>query len=177
MKLYDIQTIESANQYLKEKFLLSINEKFARPPRDLDDAHRDASVYGDSNEIICSQYQRQLRNDWSIRFQNEYFQVKKTDASKTIQPKDLITIKKYLDVTYGFWFQGKKLKATPLSRKPEPVSKTKKYYQAKGSEDPVKRRQIARKNKKKSPWSQFNPNWLGSKSRQTDNNKSTSYSG
>lgn len=49
-----------------------------------------------------------------------------------------------------------------LLKKPELPSKDKRYYQIKGSPDPKLMSKNARKNKHKTPWSQFNPKWLKS---------------
>jgi len=160
LKLYGIKTIETANEYLEEKFLDKINQKFSQAPRDLLDHHRDAKPYGNLNEILCWSYKRQLRNDWSIQFNREYFQIKKSEGNK-LQPGEFVILRKYLDGSMQFWYEEQILDYYPLSRKPQRPSKIKKkYYEPKGKEDPQLRGLISRKNKHKTPWSKFNPNWL-----------------
>lgn len=68
LKLYGLKTRAEANCYLEGTFLEKINTKFARRPQEMADAHRDHGPYGDLNEIFCWQYQRQLKNDWTIQF-------------------------------------------------------------------------------------------------------------
>lgn len=161
LKLYGIKTIEAANCYLEEKFLTKINQKFSHAPRDLTDHHRDPAPYGDLNEILCWSYKRQLRNDWSIQFNREYFQVKKIEGNK-LQPGEFIILRKYLDGSMRFWYEEQLLDYYPLSKKPEPPSRSKKYYTPKGECDPRLHSRLSRKNKHKTPWSRFNPNWLKS---------------
>lgn len=156
LKLYGIKTMEAANRYLEDKFLNEINKKFAFEPKDKIDAHRDPTPYGDLNEIICWNYKRKLKNDWSIQFNREYFQIYQPTEKNDLQPNKIISIKKHLNGQLFFWYEGEKLKHGVLSRKPEPPSKTKKYYTPKGPMDPFLQSKIARENKHKSPWSKTN---------------------
>ncbi len=158
LKLYGIKTLEDANNYLERKFLPKINNKFAQAPEGMGDSHRDPRIYGDLNEIFCWRYQRQLKNDWTIQLQREYYQLDK--SKEELVPKVMIVIKRYLDGAMRFWYEGKELSYGLLSRKPEPPSRTKKYYKTKGGADPIQRSIIAKRNKHKTPWGQFTPNWL-----------------
>ena len=157
MKLYGIKTLSEANIYL-EKFLEKINLKFAKPKEAVPDVHRAANAYDDLDQIICWQYRRQLRNDWTIQFKREYYQIKK-GYEQILNPGEMIVLKRYLDGTMRFWYQETELDHQKLSFKPEPPSKSKKYYTIKGT-DPILKSQIAKKNKKNTPWNQYNPNWL-----------------
>jgi hypothetical protein len=172
LKLYGIKTIEGCNQYLEEKFLNRINEKFSQPPKDLVDHHRDPLPYGNLDEILCWSYRRQLRNDWTIQFNREYFQVRKMDGNG-LQPGEFIVLRKYLDGGMRVWHGEKQLDYYPLSRKPEPPSKKKKYYILRGACDPQVQRLNARKNKHKTPWSQFNPSWLSRKQEESATTEAT----
>lgn len=156
LKLYGIKTIETANAHLENKFLNKINEKFSQKPSDSTDAHRDAKTYGDLNEVICWQYERQIRNDWSIRFKNEYFQLREPKQRDLIKPGDFLTLKKYLNGEIRFWANHIHIKHGVLSRKPEAPSKTKKHYELRGPIDPVYFSSIAKKNSRNSPWRQSN---------------------
>ena len=162
LKLYGIKTIEAANSYLENTFLTKINGKFAYAPKDFNDSHRDPSSYGDLKEILCKRYRRQLRNDWSIQFNREYFQVKKLERTiDGLQPGEFIVIKKYLDNSLGFWYEENRLDYYALQRKPEPPSKSKKYYQPRERDLALCSRN-ASKNRHKTPWGQYNPNGFSS---------------
>ena len=156
LKLYGIDTIESANAHLENKFLKKINQKFSQKPSDSTDAHRDAKSYGDLDEIICWKHQRQIKNDWSIRFKNEYFQLRELKEKALLQPGQFITLKKYLNGDIRFWHGDILLAHGPLSRKPERPPEPKKYCTRKGSIDPVQLSSIGRKNSLNSPWRKTN---------------------
>lgn len=176
LKLYDINTIEAANEYLEKRFLPEINAKFTKAPKDAANAHRDPAAYGDLNELICWQWQRKLRNDWTIQFQRTYFQVRKTKATEALQPKASITIKKHLDGQIRLWHEEQLLEHGTLSRKPELPSRSKQYYVRKGPQSEAERSKIARNNKHKTPWSQFQSGWL-SKNKRTEALKKQTPSG
>lgn len=159
LKLYGIKTLEEANAYLETTFLNQLNHKFSQAPKE-GDAHRDSSSYGDLDQIICWTYKRQVRNDWTIQFNRQYYQIEKgTD----VVPQNIITIRRYLNGAMKFWFNDKELPYFSLKAKPEPPSRQKKYYQVKGGADLIIRSQISRKNKHKSPFNRFNPDWLSNK--------------
>lgn len=159
LKLYNIKTIAKANKYLEEKFLEKINNKFAQAPASMMDSHRDKSSYGDLDQIFCWRYKRQLKNDWTIQLQREYYQVEKPKEG-SLAPETKILIKRYLDGTMRFWHEGKELLHHSLAVKPEPPSRSKKYYKPKGGYDPALRSINSKKSKLRSPWSKFTPNWL-----------------
>jgi hypothetical protein len=159
LKLYKIQTLEEANAYL-EKFLVKINNKFAKPKGSVPDAHRDPSPYGDLDQILCWHYRRQLRHDWCIQFEREYYQIKK-GYEDILKPEDFIVIKRHLDGQMCFWHGDTQLQFEKLQRKPLLYSDSKDYRTRKGPEDRLKRQKRLKKASLKSPW-RLNPNWLKS---------------
>lgn len=173
LKLYGIKTIEAANHYLENKFLKKINDQFSKKPADSEDGHRDSKSYGDLNEVICWKYDRQIRNDWSVRYKNEYFQLHEPEKKNLIQPGQTITLKKYLDGKIRFWCGNVLLKHGALSRKPEPLSKTKKYHISKNPIDPIQRNLILKKNSQNSPWRKTNEMLYSRKQTSNTHHKST----
>src|SRR3990167_3898995 len=152
LKLYGIKTIAEANQYLENEFLSFINLKFSVMPKDAENAHRNAEIYGDLDEIICWKIKRQVRNDWTIRYKNQYFQLREPDDKDIIKPGKYITLKKYLNGEMRFWVNNIHIKHGVLSRKPEAPSKTKKYYIPKEPIESVQHSSIGKKNSQNSPW-------------------------
>lgn len=157
LKLYRINNLNAANSYLEKKFLPEINKKFACSPREKQNAHRSPKSYGNLDQILCWCYQRKLRNDWSVVLEKEYFQVHEPQQKNGLQPSMMITIKKHLDGHLEFWHNNQRLDYHPLSRKPEPPSKSKKYYVPKGPENPIlqSRRATEHHRKHGHPWKQF----------------------
>jgi hypothetical protein len=174
LKLYGIKTIEEANQYLENEFLSFINLKFSVMPKDAENAHRNATIYGDLNEIICWKIKRQVRNDWTIRYNNEYFQLREPEDKDIIKPGKFITLKKYLNGEIRFWADEIYIKHGVLSRKPEAPSKTKKYYTPKEPLDLAQRNYILKKNSQNSSWRQSNALLYNRKAFTNTNQKSSS---
>lgn len=158
LNLYDIHTLESANEYLK-KFLVKVNQKFAKPQHSVPDSHRDPRPYGDLKQIFCWRYKRQLRHDWTIQFKRAYYQVKK-GYEHLLKPEDFILIKCYLDGSMRFWFGEAELVYEALSFKPEPPSRSKQYYERKNLTTEEITRKRTRKPKPNHPWKNFNSVWL-----------------
>lgn len=77
---YNIKDIESANNYLERKFLPHINAKFAHDINQIKNMHRVVTVYGDINEILCWQYPRILKNNWTIQHENEHYQIQQSSS-------------------------------------------------------------------------------------------------
>lgn len=174
LKLYGIKTIEEANQYLENEFLSFINLKFSVQPKDAENAHRNAAIYGDLDEIICWKIRRQVRNDWTIRYKNEYFQLREPDDKNIIKPGEFITLKKYLNGEIRFWIGTVNIKHGALSGKPTPPSRSKKYYVPAEEVEPHIRSKISKQNKRNSPWNQFNPAWFKPKKPSVANKESVS---
>ena len=157
LKLYAINTIAKANKYLEEKFLPKLNKKFAKAPSNPIDGHRDAGSFGDLTEVICWEETRKLRNDYTVCYKKQYFQIKPTTTQKKIlKPGAVMTVKKHLDGTITFWFKGKKLKAAELQRKPEAVT-------TKAPEKPVERTFKPPKPKANHPWRNVSSGYVNPK--------------
>ncbi|MBA3536853.1 MAG: ISNCY family transposase [Tatlockia sp.] len=156
--LYALKTIDQVNNHLENKFLDTINSKFAKSPRSLTNSHKEYPLLEDIDSIICWSYIRKLRNDWTIRFKNKYYQVEKVHL-EMLKPEEEINIKIYLDDSMRFWFKNDELSYRLLEFKPEAPSKSKKYYKKTGY-DSIQKSKIATQNKSKTPWSAYNPSWL-----------------
>lgn len=117
LKLYGIKNLPEANKYLG-KFLDKINSKFAKSRDEVPDTHRDVSEYGDLDQILCWQYKRQLRNDWTIQFKREYYQIQQ-GHERILNPGEFIILKRYLDHSIKFWYGDIELSYQKLTVKPE----------------------------------------------------------
>ncbi len=143
-------------------------------PKDAENAHRNAAIYGDLNETICWKIKRQVRNDWTIRYNNEYYQLREPDDKNIIKPGQFITLKKYLNGEIRFWADNIHIKHGALSRKPQAPSKTKKYYIPKEPAGLAQRNHILKKNSQNSPWRQSNSALYNRKAFTTTQQKSSS---
>lgn len=156
LKLKEIKEIAGANALLDNGFMEQLNQKFAKPPMDEKDAHRDRTLYGDLAQIFCWEYQRQVQNDWTIRFNNHCYQLHKS-TKMMVRPKYKITVREHLDGSLSLWHQDKKLSFEEINYQPK-----QKMYEKKGY-DLSLRIKNAKQCKHQSPWSKFNPGWLKTK--------------
>lgn len=152
LKLQGIYTIDKANRLLDHSFVDELNQKFSKPPQDPFDMHRNADFYGDLNQIFCWEYTRQVQQDWTVRFYNQWYQIEKMKPL-IVRPKQIMTIREHLDETVSLWYKGHRLMAHPTAT---PV---KSIYQKKGYNSDLMSKN-ARNNKHRTPWGQFNPSWL-----------------
>lgn len=94
MRLAGVSSIEEANRFLREgNFIADHNAKFAVPAAQKGDAHMPANYY-DLESIFCVKEERVLANDYTITFNKQIFQLKR---SLSIRPKDRIRVSVYLD--------------------------------------------------------------------------------
>jgi hypothetical protein len=152
LRLKGIQTIEGANKRLQGGFIDNLNRKFMKFPASIEDAHVALLDEQNLDDILCWEYTRTVYNDWIIRFENQWLQIQKTNAIR-VRPKQKVTLKRHLNGKITLWSKGQKIPYHFTERQA-------KEEKIKLGQDLVKCSQNARKNKLKSPWSQFNAGWL-----------------
>lgn len=152
LRLRKIRTLEGANAALKNGFIQKINQKFERPARNPRSAHRALNNL-DLNQILCWEYERKIRNDWTFSFMSECFQIEK-ESGRIVQPGQIILVRRHLDGSTTAWYQDQQLTITKLARRPEPLS------QQKASIHPLSASAAGKRASRNSPWKRFNPGWL-----------------
>ena len=108
LALAGITTIETANRMLQNGFMHKLNEKFIEAPLNLQDFHRPVPASVELSEVFCFEEQRVLANDWTIRFQNRYYQVL-PDNKPLPKPKDKILVRTRLNGEIVLLFKGRLL--------------------------------------------------------------------
>jgi len=155
LKLKNITTIEEANAFLIASYLDKINKKFAKEPKSKVDAHCPVKAYGDLDQIFCWEYERRINNDFTIAFNNEFYQLAKEQAVK-LRPKQKITVHIGLDSVVSLWQAESKLSYKKIAPPVKIVLPKKEFDSFQCSKN-------SRTNRHRSPWSQFNPLWLKGK--------------
>lgn len=156
MALKGIRTLAEANQFLLEEFLNEINDKFAVSPVSQEDGHRSMESYGDLNQIFCWEHQRVVKNDWTIQFEKECYQIHR-ELTVRIKPRDKVLVRRHLDKSLSVWYKENRLDIGRVER----VVKVPVTQSAEGGRyDAARRSEHSRNNKWKTPWSQYNPHWL-----------------
>jgi len=154
LKLQNIDTIEGANQLLSGGFINQLNEKFAKSAQSEEDAH--VPLYGnDLDQILCWEYTRQVKNDWTIQFERQCYQIEKS-SNVVVQAKQKILVRRHLDESLSLWYHGQRLSFQAIEERP----KVEKKAVVKQGYDSAKRANNAKKNRHKSPWGNYNPEWL-----------------
>jgi transposase len=107
LRLEDIFTIAEANQFLLEKYLPKMNEKFSRPARDKNDAHVNLGKVK-LDDILCVEENRTISKDFVIRFQTRLFQI--LDSNKPLpRTGDKIIVRTKLDNSIHIIWKDKPL--------------------------------------------------------------------
>lgn len=124
LRLNDISNTEEANKFLKETFLSKLNDKFAVEPRSKANLHKKLNQKEKNNldGIFSKQYPRVVRNDFTISYKNNWYQLDKQQPA-TIQKKDIITIEERMDGTIKFRLRGKHLNYKILPERPKKIDK------------------------------------------------------
>ena len=154
LKLKNIHDLTQANEHLDSEFVDELNRKFALPRTDCLDAHRDVGMYGDLEQVFCWEYERKVRNDWTISFEGKSYQIEEMKPL-LVRPKYEVVVREHLDGRLSLWYGGKSLPYRETQRQAR-VAKKKIGY------DVVKMSKNSRHNKHKTPWGRFNTGWLRS---------------
>ena len=80
LRLRNIGDIATANSFLEEYYMPQMNERFAVPAACDLDAHRAAEGF-DLEAIFCRQETRTVARDYTVRFANRRFQIRKASAA------------------------------------------------------------------------------------------------
>lgn len=132
-RLAAISDIASANELLYGGFLEEINDKFAVEPREEEDYHRKAEGL-DLASIFCIEDTRCITKDWIVRFENNYYQLKRQSNYGPARGK--VLVRKYLNGELHFEYREQDMAYEKLEEKPERVEKSLKVKKAKGKYKP-----------------------------------------
>lgn len=114
-----VTTIAEANAYLTESFIPAFNAKFGVPATSAGDARVPVPQTLNLSSVFSRQYSRLVQNDFTIRFENMWYQITKEQAV-TVLRKDQVTMEKRMDGTIAVYHERRKayLKVTPLQERP-----------------------------------------------------------
>ena len=129
LRLKGINEFVPANKLLyRAEFQDKLNRKFSVAPRDPVDYHRSAKGY-DLPSIFCIQQQRSITKDWIVRFENNYYQLKRLTRYGPASGK--VLVKRYLNGELHFVYRGKDISFQLLSERPTGSQKKKVSWQPK----------------------------------------------
>ena len=116
LELRGISTVYEANKLLESTFLDKLNKKFEKPARNDVSAHKSMEKL-DLNQILCWEYERKLRNDYTFSFSKKHYQVKKS-MGLHLKPNSKILIRRHLNNELSAWFGCKRLEIHELESRP-----------------------------------------------------------
>lgn len=119
MRLAGISTIEEANKFLKD-YIPKFNARFAVIPNKKADLHRkiNEQLKEKLPQIFSVQSQRKVNNDYTIMFENKYFQLDREQPT-TVYKKDAVVIEEHLSGDIKINLKGYYLNYTILPERPK----------------------------------------------------------
>ncbi len=117
MRVAGISTIDDANRFLEENFIPFWNERFTVEPQLSEDFHRPLPEGIDLRETFAEIYPRLIRPDFTIRYENTYYQVPRREARATM-PGTQLNVLRRLDGTLGFSWRNAPLRLIALKGLP-----------------------------------------------------------
>jgi hypothetical protein len=123
MRVAGVRTIEDANAYLEKEYLPWWNQTLAVEPADAADAHRPVGKESDLAAILSHVEQRQVTNDYTLRYRGKMFQIDRLDIRVGMR-KAMVRVEERLDGTIAVRFQDTYLRVrrcAPLGCEPHPA--------------------------------------------------------
>lgn len=120
LRLQNISDIETANKFLKQKFIPDFNKKFAVVPEKKTDLHRSLTKINEENmdSIFSKHSNRVVMNDFTIQFNNQYFQLNQQQPVLVCR-RDKVLIEEHLNSSIKVKLRGKELIYVVLPKRPE----------------------------------------------------------
>lgn len=101
LRVEGIVTLEAANHYLRERYLPTHNQAFARPPRDSESAFVDLGAV-DLNEIFCEEAVRAVGKDNTVTFEGMVIQLARQAGRRSCAGLH-VQVRRHLDGAYSIW--------------------------------------------------------------------------
>ena len=125
MRVASVSTIDAANQFLETSFIPFWNTRFTVKPEVSEDFHRPVPEGIDLMEIFAEAHTRLIRADFTVRYENLYYQVPKELATASM-PGTNLTVLRRIDGGLSFKWGPRTLKLIELKGLPESPVKTRK---------------------------------------------------
>lgn len=115
LRLEKISDLKAANEFLERAFLPQFNRRFAVPPGRAIDLHRRAPIGW--AEILCWEHQRVVRKDWTISWNNRWFQIAREHENLSLSGREII-VRELRSGELQLRYKERKLKWKELSHPP-----------------------------------------------------------
>jgi hypothetical protein len=115
LKRKGIITIDEANELLDNGFYDGLNDKFATPPASEQDFHRPLPKKLKLSEMFCFEEARTVCNDWTIRYNNRFFQLLKA-KTRLPRPGEKVIVRRLLDGSLQIVYRERKLRFKEIAQ-------------------------------------------------------------
>lgn len=118
LRIRGIPSVEEANRFLEQTFLVSFTRKYSVEPREPQDAHRPLSKR-ELNllpQTLCRMLTRVLQNDFTVSFESQWFQVLRT-TGLAIRPKDPVVVRQFPDGSLALSIRNKLVNTKPILKR------------------------------------------------------------
>jgi len=118
----NISDLETANQFLEEEYIQDFNNRFSVVPGKDTNLHKTLTESDKKNldKIFSIQSTRQVRNDFTVQFKNNWYQLNEIQPA-TIYRRDEILIEERLDDSIHLSKKDKYLNFQKLPQRPEKI--------------------------------------------------------
>ncbi len=117
LRLAGISSMEAGNAFLRNFYIDDHNKRFAVPPARPTDVHKPLLAEHRLDQILSLRVERSLFNDYTVRFQNRFFQLFEEQPVR-LHPKDKIEVEIRLDGTTHLRAKGAYLRFKPIEKRP-----------------------------------------------------------
>ena len=120
MRVAGVKTIEQANQYLEEEYLVWWDRELTVEPANPDDAHRPLEKDHNLAAALSHVETRQVRNDYTLRFDGDLYQIERRAIVSRLRGAN-VRVEKRLDGSLAVRFGERYLTVKPcaVAEKPE----------------------------------------------------------
>lgn len=151
IKLNNLTKEEEVNHFLDHGFLDGLNRRFAVAPKDFRDVHRPVNGYN-LHEIFSWEFTRVLQQDWTIRFDNVWYQITQKQPLM-VRPKYRLMVRRHLDGALTLWYKDRQLKYRVLGEaEKQKMLEQKEQDEVKPKLTMEERSLLGRKNSQRSSW-------------------------
>lgn len=113
-----IKTYGQANEFLEKEYLPEHNRRFACEPAAAEDYHRAKPGRQEMEEVFRLETDRVIGNDWVVRYENRFFQVK--HAGRQYAPaKSKVQVCEWEDGRLEIRYRGQTMQWEELAQRPE----------------------------------------------------------
>lgn len=118
LRLRGISTMEAANRYLWDVYIPEHNARYSVAPASTSDLHKPLLASHDLDEILSLRAERTVFNDFTVRFQNRFFQILPEQPMR-VRPKDKVSVEVRLDGSTHLRCKDCYLNFKTLPKRPE----------------------------------------------------------